>query len=57
MGRVGSVRFDEDEMLHEAVSWDGQMGEWERRHAPSACAWHRCWFGQSFFEVLGVHVG
>lgn len=50
-------RFDEDEMLHEAVSWEGQMGEWEREHAPAACAWHRCWFGESFFEVLGVDVG
>ena len=50
-------RFEVDEMLHDAVSWDGEMGEWEREHAPPACSWHRCWFGESFFEVLGVHVG
>lgn len=50
-------RFERDEMLVEAVLWDTEMGEWEREHAPAACRWHRCWFGEEYLEVLGVHVG
>lgn len=48
-------RFEEDEMLVEQVLWDTEMAAWERAHAPPACIWHRCWFGESFLEVLGVH--
>ncbi len=50
-------RFERDEMLSEAVLWDTEMGRWERETAPEACRWHRCWFGEGFLEVLGVHVG
>ena len=48
-------RFEVDEMLHEVVSWDGEMAVWAREHAPPACKWHRCWFESSFLEVIGVH--
>ncbi len=49
-------RFEADEMLVEEVPWDSDLGVSERRLAPPACEWHRCWVGKSFFEVLGVHV-
>ena len=54
---VFDQRFERDEMLVEAVLWDTEMGQWEREHAPEACRWHRCWSGEGYMEVLGVHVG
>ena len=48
-------RLEKDEMLVEQLLWDSEMAVWEREHAPPACKWHRCWFGQRFLEVLGVH--
>lgn len=54
---VYDYRFEDDEMLIEQVPWHSTLGDSERRDAPSACQWHRCWFGTGFFEVLGVHVG
>jgi len=54
---VYDYRFEDDEMLIEQVPWHSTMGASERRDAPTACQWHRCWFGTGFFEVLGVHVG
>lgn len=54
---VYGYRFDDDEMLIAEVPWHSALGASERQGAPAACAWHRCWFGSGFFEVLGVHVG
>ena len=53
---VFDYRFEDDEMLIEQVPWHSTLGASERRDAPAACQWHRCWFGNGFFEVLGVHV-
>ena len=53
---VYRYRFDDDEMLIAEVPWHSALGASERQEAPDACAWHRCWFGSEFFEVLGVHV-
>ena len=53
---VFDYRFEDDEMLVEQVPWHSALGACERREAPAACLWHRCWFGNGFFEVLGVHV-
>ena len=54
---VFDYRFEADEMLIEQVPWSSALGASERQDAPAACQWHRCWFGNGFFEVLGVHVG
>ena len=54
-GWVFDHSFEVDEMLHQELTWDGDMALWAREHAPPACKWHRCWFGSSFLEVIGVH--